>query len=160
MACILCHVFQALGHIFNSLSSKLQQKTQESMKIESKDTDTEQPSAARSFVFPSKKKRVSAEKDPFFLVGARCARAFFFLRKFTFQKHQTVSQKIDCRFLSGVDFSKICPFWAFLDFTSFAGNGRGLLLEHGSGIARGGGRAFRWFRFWAAAARGRCKYRI
>ena len=107
MACILCHVFQALAHIFNSLSSKLQpKKTQESMKIESKDTDTEQPSAARSFVFPSKKKRVSAEKDPFFLVGARCARAFFFLRKFTFQKHQTVSQKIDCHFLRGVHFSK------------------------------------------------------
>ena len=81
-------------------------KTQESVKIESKDTDTEQPSAARSFVFPSKKKRVSAEKDPFFLVGARCARAFFFLRKFTFQKHQTVSQKIDCHFLRGVHFSK------------------------------------------------------
>ena len=107
VACFLCHVFQTLGHIFNSLSSKLQpKKTQESVKIESKDTDTEQPSAARSFVFPSKKKRVSAEKDPFFLVGARCARAFFFLRKFTFQKHQTVSQKIDCHFLRGVHFSK------------------------------------------------------
>ena len=106
MACFLCHVFQTLGHIFNSLSSKLQQKTQESMKIESKDTDTLQPSAARSFVFPSKKKRVSAENDPFFLVRARCARAFFFLRKFTFQKHQTVSQKIDCHFLRGVHFSK------------------------------------------------------
>ena len=107
MACFLCHVFQTLGHIFNSLSSKLQQKTQESMKIESKDTDILQPSAARSFVFPSKKKRVSAENDPFFLVRARCARAFFFfLRKFTFQKHQTVSQKIDCHFLRGVHFSK------------------------------------------------------
>ena len=26
VACFLCHVFQTLGHIFNSLSSKLQQK--------------------------------------------------------------------------------------------------------------------------------------
>ena len=115
-----CAMFSKPWAIFSTVCRpSSNKKTQESVKIESKDTDTEQPSAARSFVFPSKKKRVSAEKDPFFLVGARCARAFFFLRKFTFQKHQTVSQKIDCHFLRGVHFSKKIRKTLFLETETF-----------------------------------------
>ena len=111
--------------------------------------------------FENTSKRRDKQEKRLNLPFARALRAqLFFFSFISFQKPRTVSQKIDCRFLSGVHFLKNRPFWAFLDFTSFAGNGRGLLLEHGSGIARGGGRAFRWFRFWAAAARGRGKYRI
>jgi len=74
VACFLCHVFQTLGHIFSSLPAKLQQKAEESMKIESKDTDTLQPSAARSFVFPNKKEARFCQKMTLFF-GPRALRA-------------------------------------------------------------------------------------
>ena len=107
MACFLCHVFQTLGHIFCSLSSKLQQKSKrihENWKQGHRHTTT---FSCQVFCIPKQKRSAFLLKnDPFFW-SARAARAFFFLKKFTFQKHQTVSQILDCHFLRGVHFSKI-----------------------------------------------------
>ena len=87
------------------------------MKIESKDTDTEQPSAARSFVFPSKKKRVSAEKDPLFF-GRRALRArLLLLKKVHFSKTP------NCFTKNRLSFFKGCPFFEKNPENALLGNG-------------------------------------